>query len=187
MKLHVLLLVGGGMVAAAHAEGTDIGRLVAPAAAPRVLLAQADSGATPLPPTDAAPQPQEASPAPVSPTTATVDVVVENVEVDRGKVWLALCSTALSIDGCPYKESVPATAAFVEAKFENIPPGAYAVAAYQDLNDNGVFDKILGVPREPYALSGAAANELVPRFRDAALEMHVGDNNVVIHLKRLGQ
>jgi uncharacterized protein (DUF2141 family) len=70
--------------------------------------------------------------------------------------------------------------------FENIEPGVYAVAGYQDLNDNSEFDKLLGLPREPYALSGAAAEKLVPTFDDAALEFPAGPNDVMIRMKRLG-
>ena len=74
----------------------------------------------------------------------------------------------------------------MEATFESIPPGSYAVVAYHDVNGNGQFDRVLGIPREPYALSGQAAKKMVPTFGDAVLPMHTGENAVVIRLKRLG-
>jgi uncharacterized protein (DUF2141 family) len=80
---------------------------------------------------------------------------------------------------------VQAAAGFVEVTFESIPPGNYAVVAYHDLNGNGQFDRFLGLPREPYALSGRAATEMVPSFNDAALPIRTGENAVVIRLKRL--
>jgi len=132
------------------------------------------------------PAPEPTPALPPAPTTATVHVLVENVESNSGMVWLALCDAGLSVDGCPYKTSVPAAQGVVEATFENIPPGEYAVAGYHDVNDNGVFDMILKVPREPYALSGSAGEELVPRFKDAALLLKAGTNDVIIRMKRLG-
>ncbi len=147
---------------------------------------------TPTPPEPAAPsEPQggESQPAPSeppAPTTATIQVTVENVESDSGTVWVALCTTSLSVEGCPYQKSAPASAGSTRIAFKDIPPGVYAVAGYHDVNGNGVFDKFLGVPREPYALSGTAGEELVPRFDDAALEMKAGENDVTIRMKRLG-
>jgi uncharacterized protein (DUF2141 family) len=45
---------------------------------------------------------------------------------------------------------------------------------------------MLGIPREPYALSGPAADKMVPTFADAALPIKSGENAVIIRLKRLG-
>jgi uncharacterized protein (DUF2141 family) len=133
---------------------------------------------------------QDAAPAVEAPPavedTATVRVTVENVESSRGSVWVALCNVSLSVQGCPDQKAVPAVAGTVDVVFEGIPPGVYAVAAFHDTNGNGVFDKFMGVPREPYALSGAAADELVPSFKDAAMEMKPGENDVTIRMKRLG-
>jgi uncharacterized protein (DUF2141 family) len=125
-------------------------------------------------------------PATTSPTTAAISVIVENVETSDGTVNIGLCDKGLSRETCPYDKAVRASAGFVEATFESIPPGSYAVVAYHDVNGNGQFDRVLGIPREPYALSGQAAKKMVPSFRDAVLPMHTGENAVVIRLKRLG-
>jgi len=121
-----------------------------------------------------------------SPTTAAISVIVENVETSDGTVNIGLCDKGLSRETCPYDKAVQASAGFIEATFEDIPPGSYAVVAYHDVNGNGQFDRVLGIPREPYALSGQAAKKMVPSFRDAVLPMHTGENAVVIRLKRLG-
>jgi uncharacterized protein (DUF2141 family) len=78
---------------------------------------------------------------------------------------------------------VPAAAGFVETQFEGIAPGRYAVVGYHDVNGNDVFDKFLGVPREPYALSSEAGEMLVPTFEDAALRINEGENFVIIRLQ----
>lgn len=118
----------------------------------------------------------------LSQTTASVRVIAENID-SGGQVWLALCDTSLSVEGCPYKTSVPAAVGYVEFTFEDIPPGAYAVAGYHDVNGDGTFNSLLGVPREPYALSGPAAEMLVPTFEDAALDIKPGPNSVVIQMR----
>jgi uncharacterized protein (DUF2141 family) len=119
-------------------------------------------------------------------TTAAISVIVENVETGEGTVNIGLCDKGLSRDTCPYDKTVRASAGFIEATFENIPPGSYAVVAYHDVNGNGQFDRLLGIPREPYALSGQAAKKMVPSFNDAVLPIQAGENAVVIRLKRLG-
>ena len=128
----------------------------------------------------------ETEAATASPTTAAISVIVENVQTSDGTVNIGLCDKGLSRDTCPYDKEVQASAGFIEATFENIPPGSYAVVAYHDVNGNGQFDRVLGIPREPYALSGQAAKKMVPSFSDAVLPMRTGENAVVIRLKRLG-
>jgi uncharacterized protein (DUF2141 family) len=119
------------------------------------------------------------------PNIAVVHVIAENVESARGTIWLALCNTALTVEGCPYKESAPAAAGFVEVTFENVPPGVYAVVGYHDVNGDNEFNRTLGVPREPYALSGPAGEMLAPDFEDAAIEIRPGVNDVILRLGRL--
>jgi uncharacterized protein (DUF2141 family) len=74
----------------------------------------------------------------------------------------------------------------VEATIEDVPPGVYAVVGYQDVNSNDEFDRMLGIPREPNALSGAAGVTLVREFADAALDINQGVNYVIIRMRRLG-
>ena len=118
---------------------------------------------------------------------STVHIIVENVQSDSGRVNVAVCDTALSEDGCPYHTSVPAALGYVEATIGDIPPGVYAVVSYHDVNGNDQFDKFLAMPREPYALSGAAAEVLIPQFDDATLDINKGENFVIIRLKRMGE
>lgn len=153
--------------------------LLAAGLAPSSGLAQDGSEAPATPPEGAAPSTTE------SPTVATVHVIAENIESPRGTVRLALCDTGLSVEGCPYQLSVPAGTGSVEATFHDIPPGTYAVVGYQDLNDDNTFGMFFGVPREPYALSGAAEDELVPTFQDAAIPLSAGENEVEIRMKRI--
>ncbi len=155
--------------------------------------AAAENPLAPMPSPAVVPAPgPESMPGPAlapgaAPASSTiVHVIVENVESSDGIVNVAVCDTGLSEDGCPFKTSVPASAGFVEATLDGIPPGTYAVVGYHDVNGNDEFDKFLGMPREPYALSSAAAESLVPSFDDAALSIREGDNTVIIRLKTFG-
>ena len=68
----------------------------------------------------------------------------------------------------------------------NVPPGVYAIVAFQDINGNNEFDKTLGVPREPYGVSGPAGEMYAPKFRDAVIEIKPGANDVTLRMKRFG-
>ena len=151
------------------------------AAAPEIIP---EPAAEPETAVEAPPAPAPEQPA--DPNASTVTVIVENVESGSGNVNVAVCDKDLSREGCPYVREIPAQQGFVETQFKDIPPGTYAVVGYHDVNGNDVFDKLLGMPREPYALSSKAGDKLVPTFADAALSIKSGDNAVIIRLKRLG-
>jgi uncharacterized protein (DUF2141 family) len=154
----------------------------APTAAEPAPEPPGESVATPEP----EPEPEPAVPAaPVAPAGTTITVIVEGVETNQGVVNVAVCDRDLSEEGCPYSKEVTAKAGFVETRFDGLPPGVYAVVGYHDENGNNEFDKFLGVPREPYALSNRAGEKMVPTFRDAALKVNEGDNTVIIRLQRL--
>jgi uncharacterized protein (DUF2141 family) len=148
----------------------------APAAAPETAYTGPEAGAT----TEATPLEEAA------PVNGRVTVIVENVESDDGVVRVAVCDKGLSREGCPYSHEVKAAKGFVETEFADIPPGTYAVVGYHDVNGNDEFDKVFGMPREPYALSSKAAEMLVPSFSDAALPINAGNNAIIIRLRRLG-
>jgi len=164
------------------------------AAEPEAQAAEPEPQAEPEAPAEAAVEEQPAEPKAAAkpakakksaPKAAGVTVIVENVESAKGIVNVALCDKSLSREGCPYTTATAASAGFVEARFEDVPPGVYAVVGYHDVNGNDEFDKMLGVPREPYALSNNAGEQMVPTFQDAALKINKGDNTVIIRLQRL--
>lgn len=115
---------------------------------------------------------------------ASVTVVVENVESNKGIVNVALCDKDLSHEGCPVYLEGKAVAGSMTFTFDNVSPGPWAAVAYQDENENGDFDKLLGVPREPYAISNGAAENMIPRLKDAITKVSDGPNEVHIKLGR---
>ena len=137
-------------------------------------------------PTPDVPPVVETPPPAATPSATTVTIIVENVETSSGNVNVAICDKGLSREGCPYIHEIKAQQGFVETEFEDIPPGNYAIVGYHDVNGNDQFDKMMGIPREPYALSGDASDMLVPTFADAELPIKSGENAIIIRLKRLG-
>ena len=115
---------------------------------------------------------------------ATILVTVENVESSQGEVSVGLCDKGLSKEYCPYSVGRRAEAGKMEFKFENVPPGRYAVASYHDVNSNREFDRTLGIPQEPYALSNDAAKSLVPTLSEAAVAVGDGVTRVTVRLRR---
>ncbi len=62
--------------------------------------------------------------------------------------------------------------------------GRYEAVVYQDLNDDGRFNRnLLGLPKEPYGLSNDPPNLLgLPSFKSVQFEVHDGDNTIHIPL-----
>lgn len=67
----------------------------------------------------------------------------------------------------------------------DLPAGAYAVSAYQDLNGNGKLDKnIVGIPTEPYGFSNNARPKFrAPRWEEARIEVSA-DAKIEIKLEK---
>jgi uncharacterized protein (DUF2141 family) len=115
---------------------------------------------------------------------ATVIVTVDGISDRRGTINVGLCDKSLSREGCPYEAERPAAAEAVEVRFERVRPGRYAVVSYHDVNGNSTFDRFLGIPQEPYAMSNNANENLVPTFEQAALTVGEGLTRVRITLQR---
>jgi uncharacterized protein (DUF2141 family) len=90
----------------------------------------------------------------------------------QGEVLLAVFENA---DGFPDRDnatrslSAPVTDNAVELTVDNLQTGNYAVAIFQDLNEDGVLNKgAFGVPSEPYGFSNNVRGSFGPPSFDAA-------------------
>ncbi len=112
-----------------------------------------------------------------APFLATLRVTVDGV-TDKGgtlRVWLHDEATFPDPNASPLrKNDVTKIAGDVSVVFDRLPPGAYALRAFQDVNDNGKWD--LG---EPVANSNGAA---LGDFDKAAIELGPGNTMAVLHL-----
>lgn len=60
--------------------------------------------------------------------------------------------------------------------FYGLPAGTYAIAAFQDTNDNGSLDRWLGLfPKEPVAFSNVSEWRKPPSFADASFSIPILD------------
>lgn len=114
---------------------------------------------------------------------ATVDVRVSNVTA-RGKVNVAVCDRERFLKQCAYSASVPAQAGETVVTLKDVPPGTWAVLAYQDENENKELDRnFIGIPKENYGFSRNPVSRFgPPKFDDAAIELREGPNTAAIKL-----
>lgn len=73
----------------------------------------------------------------------------------------------------------------VIVKVPNVPFGTYAIASYQDVNNNGKMDKRLGIPTEPFGFSNGARPTIMgaPSFDKAKFEFTSESQVVEIDIK----
>jgi len=112
-----------------------------------------------------------------SPKSANVVVQLSNLERGRGSVNVALYRSAEDFTDKPYKtlrQQVKTGQSGASLTFENISPGTYAIAVYQDLNENGELDtNFVGIPKEPYGFSNNYRPTMSsPSFEKASFELN---------------
>ncbi|HVA79611.1 MAG TPA: DUF2141 domain-containing protein [Candidatus Binataceae bacterium] len=107
----------------------------------------------------------------------------------KGKVKCALYNSA---DGFPTDRkkimrsaAIPVIVDRGVCVFKDLPPGTYAVAAFQDEDGTGEMRKnLIGIPQEVYGFSNDARNMLsAPSFDQAAFQYPGGDLDITIHAK----
>ncbi len=107
---------------------------------------------------------------------APLTVSVANVAPAEGKLYLCLWSQAEKFPNCdkgkPFKRlQVTPTPGAMEVDFGDVPPGRYAISALLDVDgDGGANPNLLGMPSEPYGVSGKPSGMGPPRFDAAAFE-----------------
>lgn len=71
------------------------------------------------------------------------------------------------------------------ARIPGLPPGTYAVRAFQDVDGDGKMGKNpFGLPTEPYGFSRDAVGNMGPAtFDDAAFQVKAGANVQAMHLR----
>jgi len=72
----------------------------------------------------------------------------------------------------------------LKIKLTDLPFGTYAIAFYQDMNDNGEIDKnFLGIPKEPYAFSNDIRPKTsAPSFEDCKFIYSKKENSIKVKM-----
>jgi uncharacterized protein (DUF2141 family) len=161
MRLTFALLAGSLLGAAAWASGTS------------VTLASS-----------------EPHPAPITvPATDVIDVEVLGLRNENGQLSCVLYDNADAFPTHPEHaiggQRVDIHGVTGHCRFENVPPGVYAVAVHHDENNNHHLDtNFLGLPREGYGMSRDAKPHLAPpRFQDAKFDFAGGVLHVTLHMQ----
>ncbi len=116
---------------------------------------------------------------------ATVVVAVEGIQPAQARLLVNLCSDGLEPQDCADGQVALVTGPTAVLTFANVPPGVYAVAAFEDLNGNGVLDRSRnGLPLEPYGFSNGAGRRSTPRFEQAAVSVQ-RDISIAIRLSSI--
>jgi uncharacterized protein (DUF2141 family) len=123
-------------------------------------------------------------PATLPASAATVEVRVTNVAGGKGKINVAVCDRERFLKQCAYSASVPARDGETVVAMRDIPPGTWAVLAYQDENENSQLDRnFMGIPKENYGFSRDAVGRFgPPAFDEAAIEVRDGTTVAPIKL-----
>jgi uncharacterized protein (DUF2141 family) len=120
--------------------------------------------------------------------TASLVVHVKNMSPKGGMLRLGLYDEA----HYPDDASAPTASADVPAQIgetvitlNNIPPGTYAIEAYQDINSNNKMDlSFFGLPLEPFGFSRDARPRFSkPDFAQVKIEVAVGTNVQTLSLQ----
>jgi uncharacterized protein (DUF2141 family) len=120
--------------------------------------------------------------------TAALTVKIESIAEVKGKLFVSIYDKG---DGFPGKSEqalrrqiVPVTGTSQTYVFDALPPGTYAVAIAQDVNDNGKIDaNFIGIPKEPVGVSNDAKGRFgPPKFEDAKFTFS-GDKAITIHMQ----
>jgi uncharacterized protein (DUF2141 family) len=136
------------------------------------------------------PAPPATATAPAPPARSTVTVRIQGLRHDRGKVFVALYDNKRAFA----EKRGQAAGAIVAPRnrgavvvFDNVLPGQYALAFFQDENGNQKLDtSLFGVPTEPFGFSRDAMGKLgPPSFEAAALDLPAGPVSVVMNAKHL--
>lgn len=119
---------------------------------------------------------------------ASLAIKVSGVSEPRGEVGCALHTAASTfpMGEAPRRIWVQAGASSVTCRFDDVPPGVYAVAVSHDLNGNRKTDtNLLGLPTEAWGVSNNARPALrAPRFDEATFAVPQGGTEISVRIAR---
>ena len=120
-----------------------------------------------------------------SASAADLAIEVDGVEPGAGRVFVALCTGSLAEEACRIGQNGPASGPSLRFGFTGVPPGSYAVAAFQDLDGDGRLGRTpLGLPTEPYGFSNGAGRRGRPDFAAAAFRLPEPGASLRVRLTR---
>ena len=115
----------------------------------------------------------------------TIEVTVADIRSSQGRVHVDVCPEASFLKACPWTAVLPAQRGTMTILVRGVPPGRYAVQAFQDANANGELDQgIFGIPKEGVGFSNDAMARLVrPKFTVAAFDHGSEPQRIAVKLR----
>ncbi len=108
---------------------------------------------------------------------APIEVAVSNVTQAKGRVHVDVCSQKQFLTSdCVHSAEAPAVIGTTIVTVPNVPPGAYAVQVFHDLDGDGKLKRgLFGVPKEPVGFSRDAPIHFAPPHWQDAMFDHGGE------------
>lgn len=126
---------------------------------------------------------------PMAQNVPALNVTVSGLQPGRGPVRLAVFSGQKSFpdhSAAAKKAVVAVSGNIAQHGLTDLPAGPVAIAAYQDLNNNGKLDRgTFGIPKEPYGFSNNAKGSMGPPSFKAASVNPVRTRSVAIKLSQV--
>jgi len=113
---------------------------------------------------------------------------INQIENQKGNLFIGIHASAdtyMTKGADVFMESVlPVTQLGTQTlQICDVPAGTYAVAVYQDVNNNGELDSnFIRIPKEPYGFSNNVEKLTPPSFEEASFEFD-GAGGISINLK----
>lgn len=112
----------------------------------------------------------------------SLHINIENVLIIKGKIHIGLYSNEKNFLQTTYAKIIlPVEKLSDGVSFSNLPPGEYSVTIFQDLNNNGILDKAMSLPVEPYGLSNNPS--AYPTYANTKFMIKDGSLNITIGIK----
>jgi uncharacterized protein (DUF2141 family) len=119
--------------------------------------------------------------APIAADSVKLTVIIENVQVGKGTVFVSVYNDAAQFTAKPVMHQELATnSARLSCTFD-LPPGTYALACYQDLNGNKKLDAgMFNIPKEPYGFSNNYRPSFsAPKYADCVIRVPENTTSVI--------
>ncbi|MCV6547757.1 MAG: DUF2141 domain-containing protein [Cohaesibacter sp.] len=119
---------------------------------------------------------------------ADLQVTITGLKTNSGQVQVGLFAGP---SGFPDQATrlvgkrTPGREGQVTVRFTNLQPGNYAIAAFHDVNGDGVLNtNLVGIPKEPYGFSNGARRPMSPPdFKAARISIGSGQVSTIITVK----
>ncbi len=118
-----------------------------------------------------------------------LEIQCEIETIDKGELYVALFNESGNFPeaGAHFqRKKIPLVAKqSTSIVFDQVPFGRYAIAVFQDVNNNGKFDKNLwGIPTEPYGFSmNPKAKWKKPSYEESSFQINQFSHTLEIQIK----